>query len=340
MKAIQLLRYGHPDKCFKINEVPEPVPAENEVLIKVEFSGLNFADVVARRGLYPEAPKNPAVLGYDVVGTIEKINAKDSRFKIGDRVVALTRFGGYAEKVATRIEGVALLPDNIDHAKATALATQACTAYYASAYLSRLREGDNVLVHAAAGGVGSLICQIAKSKNCTVFGTASPSKHEYLKSIGVDHCIDYRNNDFYSQIKSILGGHAIDHAFDSVGGKTFRKSYKLLGPCGNIVSFGAADQIHGNNKLKAILAAIGFGIFSPIQYLMLSKSLKTVNMLKVADHKPALFNHILNQVMLCVENDIIEPKLDSVYNYQNIAEAHTRLESRKSIGKIVLDWTK
>lgn len=338
MKVIELVKYGSSDNAFKISERDIPQPRENEVLIKVNFTGLNFADVVARRGLYPDAPKNPAVLGYDVVGVIESVGQNVSHLKKGDKVTALTRFGGYAQYVTTSIAGVAKIPNHIDEASATALATQACTAYYSGAYMVNLRKSDKVLIHAAAGGVGNMLCQIAKIHGCEVLATASPSKHEFLKSLGVDHCIDYRSEDFSHRVKEILKSDKLDFVFDSIGGKTFRKSIKLMGPCGTMVSYGAASQIHGNNKLKAIGAALGFGIFSPISFLMKSQSLITVNMLRVADSKPVLFNEILSSVIALAESGKLSTHLSEIFDYNDVAKAHSFLESRASIGKVVLRW--
>ncbi len=338
MKAIQLVKYGKATNAFKVVDLPEPQAGPNEVCIKVEYSGLNFADVIARRGLYPDAPKNPAVLGYDVAGTVVSVGSDVSTFKPGDRVTALSRFGGYAEYVTTMQEGVSVIPDDMPGDLATALATQACTAYFAAEYMVSMRTGDKVLVHAAAGGVGSIICQLAKYRNCTIFGTASPSKQEYLNTIGVDHYINYRSSDFEKEILKITGKPNLDFAFDSVGGSTFKKSLKLLQPCGSIVSFGAASQLKGNNKLKAIAAALGFGFFSPIQYLMKSQSLIAVNMLRVADYKPEIFKDVLSNVCDLAAKGIIKPELAAVYPADDIATAHDFLESRKSIGKVVLQW--
>jgi NADPH:quinone reductase-like Zn-dependent oxidoreductase len=336
MKAIHLIKYGNSDKAFEIREIQKPQPHEGEILIKVDTFGLNFADVVARRGLYPEAPKNPAVLGYDVAGQVVEIGKGVKNLKIGQRVVSMTRFGGYAEYAKVSALGVAVLDDSIDYPTSTALATQACTAYYCAYESTRLHEGDKVLIHAAAGGVGSILVQMCKLHNCIVYGTASSSKIDYLKSIGVDYPIDYSSLDFSKQISKA----SLDVVFDSIGGSTFNKSFKLLRPTGKMVFFGAADQMNGSktNFLDALKVGVGFGFFSPIPLLMNSRALIGVNMLKVADYKPQMIAHCLNQVIQLVKNQKIKPKLDKVFSYNQIAEAHDYLESRKSIGKIAVRW--
>jgi NADPH:quinone reductase-like Zn-dependent oxidoreductase len=340
MKAVYLTKYGNSASAFQIRETETPKPAKGEVLIKVACFGLNFADVVARRGLYPEAPKNPAILGYDVGGTIAEIGEGVQGFHIGQRVTALTRFGGYAEYAATQAMGVAPIPDSMDFATATALATQGCTAYYCAFESVVLHKGDRVLIHAAAGGVGGMLVQMAKSKGCIVYGTASGSKMDYLKQIGVDVPIDYTKEDFTTTIKKHSPTGTIDVVFDSLGGRTFKNSYKLLAATGRIVTFGAAEQINGNktNKLQAIGVAIKFGIFSPIQLLMASKAIIGVNMLQIANNRQDIFNHSLNEVIRMVADGSIIPKVDKVFNYKDIVEAHDYLESRKSIGKVVVSW--
>lgn len=316
-----------------------PSPGPREVVIKTISSGLNFADVVARRGLYPDAPPNPAVLGYDVSGTIHALGSEVTEYSKGQKVVALTRFGGYAEYAVARIEGVAPLHEDYDMHKATALATQGCTAYFCATECVTLHSGEKVLIQAAAGGVGSLLVALAKHKGCYVYGTASASKQEYLRSIGVDRPIDYRSADFYTTIKK-ESPEGIDVVFDAVGGKSFGKGLKLLGPGGRIVSYGASSQIKGSgtNKLKAAGVVFGFGLFSPISLLMQSKSIITVNMLRIADHKPDVFQHVLRQVVNLAEQKILNPIVSKTFPAEQIADAHDYLESRQSIGKVTLSW--
>ncbi|MDB4439027.1 zinc-binding dehydrogenase [bacterium] len=338
MKAIYLTKYGKAQNAFEIRETEIPTPDSREVCIQVNYFGLNFADIVARRGLYPDAPKNPAVLGYDVTGTIHSVGTEVTEFRVGDRVAALTRFGGYAEYATTMVEGIVKIPEGYDEAKATALATQACTAYYCAEECVTLNTGDNVLIQAAAGGVGSILVQIARHHGCTVFGTASSSKQDILAENGVHYPIDYTQKSFFDEVTKTLGGNNLDFVFDSIGGKVFKKGYKLLQPGGSMVTFGAAAQVSGNNKLKALGVVLGFGIFSPIQLLLSSKSLIAVNMLRIADYKPALFKKIFSGVINYAEQGIINPTVAKIYDAENISEAHAFLESRKSVGKVVMKW--
>ena len=337
MKAIYLQKYGSAQEAFVVKETKIPTPKEDEVLIKVKYSGLNFADVIARRGMYPDAPKNPALLGYDVSGEISAVGEKVTEFKIGQQVVAMTRFGGYAEYAVTNKNGVAVVPDGYDMAAATVLATQACTAYYCAEDCVTLHKGDKVLIQAAAGGVGSLLVQIAKHRGCIVYGTASTGKQDFIKKLGVDYAIDYTKDNFYDVIKG--NGHQLDMVFDSLGGTAFAKGVKLLAPGGKMVCYGAAEQLESRkNKLKLISLAVGFGLFSPISLLMQSKSIITVNMLRIADFKQSVFNEVLQNVIKMADQKIITPHVSKVFPALDIAEAHDFLESRQSTGKVVLKW--
>lgn len=339
MKAIFLKKYGKADQAFEIRETEIPTAGQGELVIKVQSTGINFADIVARRGMYPDAPKNPAVLGYDVTGTIHQVGTGVAGFELGQRVVALTRFGGYAEYALTKKEAVAVLPEGYDMNRATALATQACTAYYCAEDVVSLHKGDCVLIQAAAGGVGSILVQIAKHRGCKIIGTASSKKQAHLTSIGVDLAIDYTKEDFASIIKRELGDKSVDVVFDSLGGQVFKKSKKLLRPTGKIVLYGAAEQMKSvKNKLKLIGLATGFGLSSPISLLMESQAIIAVNMLRVADHRPDIFEHTMKQVVTLAEKGIINPRLDRVFKVDKIAEAHQYIEDRKSMGKVALSW--
>ncbi len=340
MKAIILKKFGNAKQAFEFVERDIPVPEAGQLCIRVEAFGLNFADVMARRGLYQDCPPLPACLGYDVAGTVHSIGSEVSGFKIGDRVFGMTRFGGYSQYVCTDWQGVARIPQKMDAPTATALATQYTTAYHCAFEAARLHEGDKVLIQAGAGGVGTALVQLAKHFGCTVAATASTAKQDYLKNMGVDLPIDYTKEDYAQVIRAKWGKNPIDIAFDSVGGKSFVKGLKLLAPGGKIVPYGAAAQISGSktNKLKAIGVGLGFGFFSPIPLLMRSQGIIGVNMLQIADYKAHLLQSNLNQVTKLVALGALKPVLGKLFSADQIAQAHSYLESRQSIGKIALKW--
>ncbi len=339
MKAVVLVKKGKPEVAFELRDVEKPSPKPNEVLIKSEAFGLNYADVMARLGLYEDCPPLPAVIGYDMIGRIESIGSEITEVAVGDRVVALTRFGGYAEYAVTDGRAVAKVPDDMSVGVGTALTTQYGTAYYAGEEMVRIHEGDHVLIQAAAGGVGTALVQLAKHRGATVYGTASTHKLDYLREMGVDHPIDYRNTDFETAVRKIRGKEGIDVAFDSIGGKHVKKAFKLLGSGGRLVCYGAASMSDTvNNRIKLLGVAFGFGLYSPIQFLKPSKGVIGVNMLRIADDRPDTLNRCLKGVVKLVEEGVFNPTVGGVYKVDQINEAHSLLESRKSMGKIVVEW--
>ena len=336
MKAIQLVKYGKADAAFQITEIPAPAAREGEVLIRVKTFGLNFADVMSRLHLYREAPSLPFVPGYEVVGTVEE--CPSGRFRKGDPVVAFTRFGGYAEMAITNERAVAVIPETMDRGEAAALATQYCTAYHAACDMANLREGETVLIHAAAGGVGIALTQLARLRGCMVAGTAgSDEKIAFLKEHGVDHAVNYRKEDFEKKIPELLGGQP-DVIFDPVGGKNFKKGRKILNVGGRIVTYGASDQLNHKGPFAILNLILGFGFIHPIGLIMNNRGVLGVNMLKIADHKPEVLQHALQEVVRLTAEGKLKPVVGKEYPAEEIAEAHAFFESRRSIGKIVLHW--
>lgn len=336
MKAIYLTKNGEAKDAFQIKEIEKPNLESDEVLIKVEAFGLNFADVMARMGLYKDCPPLPAVIGYDVVGKIEAVGPDVENVKIGERVTALTRFGAYAEYAKTKWTGLAKIPNEMPSGTALALATQGCTAYYCAEEMVRIYENDKVLIHAAAGGVGTLLVQLAKHRGAYIYGTSSKQKHTFLKEQGVDMPIDYRTVDFAEVLNKEVGKEGLDVIFDPVGGASFKKGFELLGSGGRIVTFGGSSATNTNNLFGKLKFAKEFGIFHPLQFIGNSKSVLGVNMLRIADNRPLVFNRILNKVVQLAEEGILKPTTGKTFTFEEIADAHEHLQSRASIGKIII----
>ncbi len=342
MKAIVLVKKGKPEEAFEIQEREKPVPGKNQVLLKVEGFGLNYAEIFARWGMYKDAPPMPSILGYDVVGRIAGLGESTTGLQIGQRVVAFTHFGGYAEYAIADDIALAPISDEMPTGAAVALVTQYCTAHYCIEELAPLYEGSHVLIHAAAGGVGIAMVQLAKRKGAVIYGTASPQKLELLKELGVDYPIDYKNQDFKSVIQNIQrqNGHkGLDVIYDSIGGKSVKKGYQLLGIGGRIVCFGGAvlTQSHGR-ILQLLRTVLGFGFYSPIGMMRNSKAMIGVNMLHTVENKPQLFQNYLYHLIELYNNKEITPIVGAEFHASQIAEAHRFFESRQSIGKIVLNW--
>lgn len=338
MKAAVLTKFGKAEDAFEIREVKKPSIKSNEVLIKVEGFGLNFADIMARQGNYQDCPPLPAIIGYDVVGKVTETGSEVNNVRSGDRVTAMTRFGGYAEYAITDYRACAKIPENYPLGKATALTTQYCTADYCFNQIMNLFEGDKVLIHVAAGGVGTALVQMATNRGCEIFATAgSDNKMEYLRNLGVQHPINYRKNEFDVEIKRILGNEKLDAIFDPVGGSNAKKGYKLLASGGRILLFGASSMT-GTSIFGKIGVGLGFGFYHPVQFMLKSQAMIGVNMLRIADDRPYTLKRSLDNVVAGVEKGILNPTEAKVFSINELAEAHKYLESRKSIGKVSVKW--
>lgn len=340
MKVAALIRNGNANQAFEIRESEKPKLDALDVLIKVEAFGLNFADIMARKGMYAAAPPIPSVLGYDVVGEVIESNCEEGKLLVGKRVVAMTRFGGYAEFTKTDYRACAVISDKMNAAEATALATQYCTAYYAAYECTTLFEGDKVLIHAAAGGVGTAITQLAKLKGCEVYGlTSTDEKINYLKNQGVDFPINHSKENYVKQVFKHSNGQKIDVAFNSVGGSTFKKDNQLLHKGGKQVIYGAAEMADSRGNMFSKLNLVRkFGFFTPISLLMKSQGIIGINMLEIADNKKMVLKRCLEEVVKMTETGELKPEVGGEFPLDKLAEAHEFLEGRKSTGKIVVKW--
>ena len=256
MRAVVLTRTGGPD-VLRVEERPDPPVGPRDVRIAVRAAGINFADLLARVGLYPDAPATPCVLGYEVAGEIESVGRGVSAYTIGDRVMAPTRFGGHAELVVVPAEQALPLPDRITFEQGAAFPVNYGTAHAALVIMGGLREGDRVLVHGAAGGVGIAATQICRNAGAEVFGTASAAKHEAIRAQGVTHAIDYRSLDFEREVMRLTGNEGVDLVIDAQGPTSFRKDYRLLRPGGRLVMYGISEMSSdGRRDLPATLRAL------------------------------------------------------------------------------------
>src|SRR5262245_21059177 len=240
MRAVVQTGVGGPE-VLQVQERPDPEAGPGEVRVAVKAAGVNFAETMARMGLYPDAPKPPCVLGYEVAGEVESVGEGVDSLKVGDRVMAGIRFGGHAELVAVPAEQVLSFPEGWSFEQATAVPVNYATAYAALITMGGLKEGERVLIHAAAGGVGPAAVQIAKSVGAEVFGTSSAAKHDAVKTQGAHHTIDYRTEDFEAEVRRITGGEGLDLIIDATGPTNFRKDYRLLRQGGRLVMYGASE---------------------------------------------------------------------------------------------------
>lgn len=340
MRTYTLVKNGKSSDAFELQEKPTPTPKAGEVLIKSEGFGLNFADVMARLGIYRDCPPLPTVLGYENVGEIAELGQGVDGLKVGDRVLAFTLFGSYADHVVTPQEAVVKISKDLSVGEAAALATQYVTAYWATDQCLNLHDGDHVLVHAAAGGVGTALVQLLKNKGCIIFGTAgSAEKLEYLKNIGVDYPINYRETDYKETIEKLGFVNKIDATFNPIGGDYVKKDFALLNSGGSVIIYGASKLTEARGNIFKILKMVfGFGFWSPIKFVSTSKSLIGINMLRIAQNKPEAFTRAMQNVIDLAEKGVLKPHVGQEFSHSELSEAHSYLENRQSIGKVAVRW--
>ena len=340
-RSFYIVKHGSARTSFELRESEIPAKQDGYIRVVTEGFGINFADVMARKGLYQDAPPTPCVVGYESVGrTMDESKIGNETIPAGTRVVAFSRFGGYSTHVLADERAVQPIPEDIPLGEALALAVQYCTAYHCAEERVSVFPEDHVLVQAAAGGVGTALVQLLKRKGCTIYGTAgSDEKLKYIQAQGVHHPINYRTQDFSQVIREKLGKRGLDVVFDSLGGKSYSNGFKALGKGGRIVGFGASEQVAGGlaaiNQLKL---AANFGLFSPIQLLMNSKAMIGVNMLHVADDRPEVLSRTMKAVVELWKAGEIKPVVGAEFKANQLAEAHEFVESRKSMGKVAIKW--
>lgn len=337
MRGIVVPRHGGPD-ILEVRELPDPIADRGQVRIRVHAAGLNFAEVMARKGLYPDAPKNPAVLGYEVAGVVDSVGEGVTSVKVGARVAAMVRFGGHAELVTAAEHQVFELPDAVSFEAGAALPVNYLTAYHMLFRVFRLREGDSVLVHMAAGGVGTAALQLARTvPGVTTYGTASATKHAFVREQGCDHIIDYRTHDYVEEIRRISGGRGVDLVLDALGGPDWKKGYSLLRPGGQLIGFGWANMStgEGRNPLKIVGQFLGQPRFDVMGLMSDNRGVAGCNMGHLWDEVELMRSETLALFEL-LRAGAIAPHVDKVFRFDQAADAHRWLEQGKNVGKVVL----
>jgi len=336
MRQVEIPRYGPPE-VLRVVEGPDPSPGPGEVRVSVHAAGVNFADVLARMGLYQDAPKPPLVVGYEVSGQIYAVGEGVDPARIGQHVVAATRFGGHSSDVVVPASRAFPLPPSLSFEQGAALLVTYLTAHHMLVRLGHLHAGERVLVHSAGGGVGLAALQIAKARGATVIGTASAGKHERLRALGCDHLIDYVHQDFEAEVKRLTGGEGVHVALDAVGASSFGKSYRSLARTGRLFCFGISALAPGQRRswMSALSGFMAMPWFHPGRLMLDNKGVFGVNLGQLWD-EPAVMGEQIGQLVELVSQGVIEPVVDSAYPFTRAADAHRRLQERKNFGKVVL----
>jgi NADPH:quinone reductase-like Zn-dependent oxidoreductase len=330
MRAVVITKHGGPG-VLEVQEQPDPVLGPGQVRIGVAAAGINFADVMARMGLYQDAPKTPCVVGYEVAGTVLELGDGVENIEHGQRVLAGTQFGGYASQVVVPAADVVALPADLTFEQGAAIPVNYGTAWAGLVGFGSLQPGERVLVHSAGGGVGIAATQIAKRVGAEVFGTASPSKHERILELGVDRALDYTRPGWEQGI-----GH-FDVILDAVGGKSFRTSYSLLKPGGRLVAFGASSVVSGEkrNLATALKAVVRMPRFSMIKQMGESKAVIGLNMLTLWKDRGTLAPWI-EPLVAMMEDGTVKPVVGGEFSFEDAGAAQTMIVERRNLGKVVL----
>jgi NADPH:quinone reductase-like Zn-dependent oxidoreductase len=335
--AAVLPKTGDPD-VFEIQERPEPSLGPGRLRIQVRAAGVNFADLMARQGLYPDAPDLPAVLGYEVAGEVKDVGEGVERFAPGDKVLGWCRFGGYAEVVSAPEQDLIALPDGWSFEEGASFPVVYSTAYAALVAYGNLRSGERLLIQAAAGGVGIACTQIAKLLGAEIFGTASASKHDAIREFGVQHAIDYRDKDFADEVRRIAGEESpLDLIVDGIGAASWKAGYGLLRPGGRLVMIGASSFVSGDkrNLRKAALNLAKVPRFNPIKMSSESRSVMGLNMLRLWDARGTL-DEYTDALAPWVDQGLLRPVVSETFPLERVADAHRYVGERKNVGKVVL----
>jgi NADPH:quinone reductase-like Zn-dependent oxidoreductase len=334
MQQVWVTRHG-PPSVLTLQEANDPGPGE--VRVRVRAAGINFADILIRIGLYPDAPRLPAVIGYEVAGVVDDVGDDVEDIGEGVRVLALLpSFGGYSDTVIIPANEAVPIPDELTFDKAAAIPVNYLTAWLLLIKLANVEPGEDVLVHSAAGGVGQAAVQLCRWKGARVVGTASPAKHSRLLKLGVEHCIDSQTADFENEVLRLTDGRGVAVALDAVGGKSFSRSYRCLAPLGRLCVFGVSGMVHGENrKLTHVLREwLSTPRFSSLNLLQNSRSVLGMTLGCLKDN-PRRRRELLDQIIDLVSQGILDPVVDRSYSFAEAAQAHEYLQSRNSFGKVV-----
>ena len=336
MKQVFIIGHGGPEK-LRLRESADPNPAAGEIRIRVKASGVNFADILARRGLYPDSPKIPCVVGYEVSGTADAVGPGLDQSWIGRDVFALTRFGGYSDVAMVTEKQIFEKPASLSHEQAAAIPVNYLTAWQLLVVMGSLKPEETVLIHNAGGGVGLAAIDIARHIGATIYGTASGGKHAFLKQRGLHEAIDYRTKDWAIELKRLTKGMGVALITDPLGGNHWKKSFSALRSTGRLGMFGVSvatmSKLFG--PLRLLPVALGMPLFHPIPLMNRNRSAFGVNLGHMW-HESGMIEAWMQILLKGFADGWVRPHVDKTFPLAKAGEAQTYMEERKNTGKVVL----
>ena len=315
-----------------------PPPGAGEVQVEVRAAGINFADILARQGLYPDAPPLPCVVGYEFAGTVREVGDGADGALVGQDVFGLTRFGGYSSGLNVPAQQVFAMPGRLTHAQAASVPVAYTTAWQLLVVQGGLRAGDTVLIHNAGSGVGLAALDVARHLGARTIGTASAGKHDFLTARGLHEAVDYRTGDWVREVRDLTGGLGVELVIDPMGGESFRRSRGVLRPTGRLGMYGisAASSNQGVlGKLRLAKTALSMPVFHPVPLMNDNLGVFGVNLGHMWDEVDKIRGW-LSEVVDGVEAGWVRPHVDSTFPFAQAPDAHAHIEARRSVGKVVL----
>lgn len=326
-------------ETIEIVEDSDPVPRSDQVCVRIHRAGINFAELMMRQGLYGSSPDFPFTPGYEASGVVIGVGDQVETLEEGDRVLAMTGFGGYSEKVCLDAKRVIRIPDSVSFDQAAAIPVTYGTAFHMLVHLGRISKGDSVLIHHAAGGVGTAVAQICKAFGASlVVGTASTPKRDFVESIGM-RFVDREKEDFEEVCKDLTDGRGVHHAIDPVGGSHLLRSFKSLRKGGKLYYFGASAAVKGERRSRLSELRMWWGMprFDPLRLMTSNKAVFGVHMGLLEDE--TVFKGHLASLSEMLKKGEIDPIIDSVWRFENVADAQMHIHNRKNRGKVLLDFS-
>ncbi len=336
MRAIFIRKSGGAD-AFDLREAPEPALGDQDVCIRVRAAGINFADVLARQGIYPDAPAYPCVVGYEVAGVVEKAGSAAKKW-LGKEVLALTNFGGYAELAKCDARYVWEKPAALSFETAASIPLNYITAWGLLIAMGGLAKEQTVLIHNAGGGVGLAAVDIARHVGAVAIGTASKRKHDFLKSRDLSHAIDYTVDDWAKEVMRITRGRGVDLVIDPIGGDSWKKSFGVLQPTGRLGMFGISSAATGAGfraKINLLKLALSAPFFHPLKLIPGNRGAFGLNIHAMYEQH-ALFNGWMRHILGGVVAGWLRPHVDRIYPFAEVGAAHAWIEGRHNLGKVLL----
>lgn len=337
MRAAVVTRYGGPE-VMEIRDIPVPQPGPGQILVRVKAIGLNFADIFGRLGVYPNTPPPPFVPGLEFSGDVVAVAPDVKKFNGRERVMGYSRLGSHAEYVVLGSGYATPVPPSMSYEEGASFLATGISAFHGLVRLANIRKGEKLLLHAAAGGVGLAAIQIARRIGAEIFATAgTDEKGALAKEHGAHHAINYREKDFAAEVKRLTNGYGVDVVMDSVGGEVYKKSWQLLAQMGRYVLYGVSS-VTGKGAISRIRAAATFSLMRPLfppSLMSANKGIFGFN-LGTLTGKEAYFSEATRELLRYFDEGVLKPVIGRVFSFEEIVEAHAFLQSRQSVGKVVV----